>query len=744
LADEKPAELDAARSGGKFVSAGAIERDVGVVGRESERALLHDFLAADRSGRALLLTGGPGVGKTTLWEAGVAEARDRGVRVLVARPSGAEAEHSFSALIDLCEGIEPVVLSSLPAPQLAALEVALLRVEPSVIPPEPHAIGLGLLNGLRALAAREPLLIAIDDLQWLDPPSADALVFVARRLQDEDVRFLVARRPGRRSALEQAVERRSLQRLEVRPLSVGATRQLLSGRLSLTVSRPLLHRIVDSTLGNPLFALELGRSLLEHGLPSVGEDIPVPDSVEDVLGTRVAALPGEVSRLLLAVALSADLGIAELAAVESPAAVEDAIEGGLLVVDGERVRASHPLLAGVARKRSRARERRELHRVLAGVVADAELHALHLALASEHPDAALAATVDAAAAGASARGARLQAVRLAEHALRLTPRASAARCERLLAVAEHLARAGEVQRLTDLLTPEVASLPGGAMRARGRLLLSEGAGPRSLDDLDHHLELALADCRDDPELRSHVLARKAANAAAGVVSRLSEAEGWALEALEAASDAGPDVERFALYALAWPRALRGQSVDDLCERSRATADPSSYLVASPERVAGQRWVWRGELRQARSLLTRLLALADERGEAASYALQRLHLCELELRGGEWGSASRLLDEWGESSDRELHFRPQYERCRALLAAGRGLSGEAQEWATDALARAEVTGCGWDKLEALRAHRARGNQGAGRLPGRARPGRGARRARRAHGSAGGDRSPAGAV
>ena len=237
--------------------------------------------------------------------------------MLMARPSGAEAEHSFSALIDLCEGIELCGLASLPPPQLAALEVALLRVEPTAVAPEPHAIALGFLNALRTLAAREPLLIAIDDLQWLDPPSTDALAFVARRLQRERVCFLLARRPSRRSALEHAIEPHSLQRLEVGPLSMGATRELLSGRLGLSLSRPLLRKIVESTLGNPLFAMELGRSLVARGLPPVGEDIPVPDSVEDVLGTRVAGLPVRVARLLLAVALSADLGIAELAALDN-------------------------------------------------------------------------------------------------------------------------------------------------------------------------------------------------------------------------------------------------------------------------------------------------------------------------------------------------------------------------------------------------------------------------------------------
>jgi DNA-binding CsgD family transcriptional regulator len=98
----------------------------------------------------------------------------------------------------------------------------------------------------------------------------------------------------------------------------------------------------------------------------------------------------------------------------------------------------------------------------------------------------------------------------------------------------------------------------------------------------------------------------------------------------------------------------------------------------------------------------LLLLADERGEPTSYALQRLHLCELELRAGEWDAASRLLDEWAESSDRELLLPPMYERCRALLAAGRGLPAEVEQWAAQAIANADATGVRWDRFEAQRA------------------------------------------
>ena len=677
-------------------------RHVEAVGREEQVAGLRALGTADSGAHAVVLTGEPGIGKTTLWEAGVDGARERGLRVLSARPSGAETEHSFAALIDLCEGIPADALESLPAPQRSALEVALLRAEPGGAAPEPRAIALGFLNMLRALAAAERLVVAVDDVQWLDAPSADALAFAARRLESESVAFLIAKRPGRHTALEQALERRGLQQVQVGPLSLGAVRRLLAEQLGLTVSRPQLRRILDSTLGNPLFALEIGRTLVEHGPREVGEDIPLPDALEDMLGARVARLPDAVRRVLLAVALSGDVRAADLEAIEGMAAVEDALDEGVLVADGDRMRASHPLLAVAARKRSGARERRELHLALAGTVADEELRALHLALATEVPDEQLAATLAAAAAGASARGARQVAVRLGEHAWRLTPPESSARDERLIELAGHLETAGEVQRMTSLLTPALDSLPHGALRGRVWLLLSEGSNVRDLDDLLRHLDAALEECGGDPGISAHALARKAGYTVAAGVSRIRQAEAWAQEAVTAARRVGPDLERRAIGELAWARALSGRPIDELCERFREASDAAFYIADSPERVAGQRLVWRGDVKQARVTLTRDLALADEQGEPTSYALQRLHVCELELRAGDWDAAAHILDEWAESADNELLIPPMYERCRALLAAGRGLPDETQQWAAKAIASAEATATRWDALEALRA------------------------------------------
>src|SRR5262249_9516930 len=149
------------------------------------------------------------------------------------------------------------------------------------------------------------------------------------------------------------------------PLSLGAVRRMLVEQLGLTLPRHVLRRIYDTTLGNPLFALELGRMLADQRLPATGEDLPVPETVEEVLGARVTRLPRSVRRLLLAVALGAELEPNQLGAVAEPSVLDDAIDRGLLVVRGGRVRASHPLLAAAAKRRSRVHERRELHLALA-------------------------------------------------------------------------------------------------------------------------------------------------------------------------------------------------------------------------------------------------------------------------------------------------------------------------------------------------------------------------------------------
>jgi DNA-binding CsgD family transcriptional regulator len=544
------------------------------------------------------------------------------------------------------------------------------------------------------------VLIAVDDVQWLDTASAEAVAFVVRRRDGQAVRFLFAKRSRTSSFLERAHGPKGLHRLELATLSLGAIQRLLADRLGLSLSRHVLRRVVESTLGNPLFALELGRMLAQRGPLGIGEDVPLPQTVDELLGSRVAALPAAARRLVLAVALGGDLRTSQVVEIDAPAALDAAVESGVLVVDGDWVRPAHPLFATAAKSGARLSELRELHRALAQLALDEESRALHLALATDRPDEGLAAAVAAAAADAAARGARPDAVVLAEHALRLTLPASAERNERLLALGAYLVQAGELQRVTDLLSPEVDSLPPGAVRARALILLSEG-GVRSNDEIRRYLVDALSEGAHDVRLRAIALAEIVSNDVLARVEGIGDAEKRALEAVETGRDAGPEVERIALNALAWARSLRGRPIDDLRERFRDVSDAAPYLAVSPDRIAAQRLVWRGDVVQARAILTRLLSVSDERSEPVSYALQRLHLCELELRAGAWDEATRLLDEW--SRDAELLMAWScYDRCRALLAAGRGLPDETQRWATEALGRAQRTGLYWDVLEALRA------------------------------------------
>jgi DNA-binding CsgD family transcriptional regulator len=671
-----------------------------VIGREPELAVLEEFLDRDTPWLALLLTGGPGIGKTALWERGLRLARDRGIRVLAARPSGAEAELSFAGLFDLLEGIDIGSVGGLPVPQRRALEAALLRAEPMDAAPERFAIAAGFLSVLRSLAASEPLLVAVDDLQWLDTASAEVLAFADRRAGGQQFQFLLSRRSGSATGVEEALGPAVLHTAEVGPLSLSATRRLLSQRLSLALPPRTLRRLFDATQGNPLLALELGRALVEGRPWPIGTEPPVADLAGNPFGARVAQLPGPARRALLVMALSGRLSLAQLMAIAGAAAVDELVAAGLLISDGERVRLAHPLLAVAARRHSRIAERRALHLALADVAGDETLRARHLALSAPAQDAELAGIVAAAATAVGRRGAAHDAAELAEHALRLTPPSAAEHPGRLLALAECLVKLGELSRVTELLGPGIGELPAGALRARAHLLLGESA---DLSGHEEHLELALANSGADPALRATALATKSLLLALARVDRIAEAEALAVEALQFARSAGAEVARHAQQALTWARILGGHPVQEPAGRLPAVAGDSSLYEISLDRPTAAQLAFCGRPGEARALLRRARMLADERGETLFGSVLTLNLCEVELRAGELRESSRLLDEWAESGTME-GLEPEHARCSSLLAALRGRPDEMERWAAAALAPAAGGDIwdNWDELEVLRA------------------------------------------
>ncbi len=671
-----------------------------VIGREPELAALEEFLYRDASWLALLLTGGPGIGKTALWEQGLGLARDRDIRVLAARPSGAEAELSFAGLFDLLEGIDIGAVGALPVPQRRALEAALLRADPMDAAPERFAIAAGFLGVLRSLAASERLLVAVDDLQWLDAASAEVLAFAVRRARGRQFRFLLSRRSGPATGVERALGPAALRTSEVGPLSLSATRRLLLQRLGWTLPPRTLRRLFDATQGNPLLALELGRALAGGRSWAIGTEPPVADLAGNPFGARVAKLPGPARRALLVTALSGHLSLPKLTAVADQAAVEELVADGLLISDSERVRLSHPLVAVAARRHSRTAERRALHLALADVAGDETLRARHLALSTLAQDADVAGIVAAAATAAARRGAAHDAAELAEHALRLTPPSAAEHPARLLALAQCLMKLGEMSRVTELLGPRIGQLPAGELRARAHLLLGEEA---RLSEHEQHLELALANSGNDPALRATALATKSMLLALVRVERIAEAEALAAEAHRFARSAGAEIARHAQQSLAWARILRGHPVQELTEHLPGVAGPASLYETSLDRPAVARLAFCGRIGEARALLRRALALADERGETRYGSILTLNLCELELRAGELRETSRLLDTWAESGTLE-GLEPEHARCSALLASMRGQPDETERWAAMALAPAidDDPWDNWDELEVLRA------------------------------------------
>jgi DNA-binding CsgD family transcriptional regulator len=667
-----------------------------LVGRAADLLALRQFLDSGSPARCLVISGEAGIGKTTLWEAGVETAAAEGYLVLSTRSTQAEVELSFAALADLVDDVDPGVLAGLPSLQLQALEAALRRGEPLAAPPDPYAISAALLSTLRALEKRGPLLVAIDDVAWLDRSSADSLVFAARRLARGGTRFLVTRRSGRRSDLERAMQPDDLRHIEVAALSFGAMRDLVSERSGLTLTRHVLRQIHETTQGNPLFVLELCRLLAAQGVPELGAELPVPEVVDDIFDSRIRGLPAPERRALLAVALSGSLTRAELSALVDPLALEDAISSGLLVIERSHVHVAHPMLAVAARRHSSARERRDLHLELASAVGDATLRARHLAIATVAPDADVAGAIAAAAELAAKRGAVRDAQELGTHALRLTPRDAPGHTDRVLALARFHVRADDMPRVTELLTAEMSELPPGRARAIAHLVLGEAA---DVVGDQAHVEFALTEAPRDPEVRALALAKRSRFLTVGAVERIDRAETWALEAVSAAQHAGSDVGDRVRTALAWARILRGRPIDDLSPSQLLSDRPQSLPESSMDRMRAIRLVFRGELGDARMILRQLLALADERGDLQGSRIEQQLLCDLELRAGNLQEAGGLLNEI--SHDQPWTDKVQ-ARLRAREAAVTGAPSDARRWAAAILDTGSGYVQGWDRLEARQA------------------------------------------
>ena len=590
-----------------------------IVGREEELAHVCAFLDEPRDAlAALLLAGEAGIGKSTIWLAGVEHARKNGSRTLVSRPAEAERGLAHAGLADLFDDVLDEVLPELAAPRRRALEVALLLEEPDT-DADPRTLGTATRSVLQLLAEQGPTVLAIDDVQWFDASSAAALNFALRRLDDSRLTLLLAQRAETTSSLALA----DVEQLVVGPLSLGALHRLLRDRLGRPFARQTLLGIHERSEGNPFFALEIART--------VDDALPVPKTLEELVRGRLAGLP---TPTLQALAIAAAVGsptelLLERAGV-APDALAPAFEAHVVERANGEVRFTHPLLASVLYGELGS-ERRDVHARIAAVAEDPLLHARHLALAQETPDAEVADVLQSAVAVATDRGATAFAAELAEQSLRLTPvDARAERHQRALAAAQAHQAAGEWTRAKTIATELLAEDDIGMVHAETLVLLAELEQPNARVAL---LQEALRESASRPRLRGAVLCRLA------WAERFESGGPHARAALALAEELDDDVLRV--------RARAVQAVLDwFGAKGEAPADLPSLMLELAPAVGGQQLVQEGlqalvntyapsSLRpEARALFERELSEWSERDEPRC-ARALWGLAWIEFWAGDW-------------------------------------------------------------------------------------------------------------
>jgi DNA-binding CsgD family transcriptional regulator len=566
-----------------------------VVGRDDEVRSVCEFLDHASEGPAVLvLVGEAGIGKSTIWSRGIDAAREQGFRVLVSRPAEAERGLAHAGLGDLFEDVLEDVLPALSTPRRRALEAALL-IEDDPDGSDPRTLSVAVRSALDALAADARVVLAIDDVQWLDPSTMSALAFALRRMREQPIFLLLARRFGEgaeTTELERAIQADRVERVHVGPLSLGATHQLLQAHLALKLPRPTLLRVHETSGGNPFYALELARALGADVDPA--QPLRVPETLEGLVRARLDELPPATREsLLLAAAvgrpsaeLFASLGVTERV-------FDRAIAARVIERTDGTIRFTHPLLASVVYYGVSARERRRAHGRLAQVVADPLDRARHLALSTESPDPEIAAVLEDAAALAGTRAA-ITAAELAEHALRLTPPvAHNDRHRRALVVARAQRSAGEWTRARSVLADLLAETRAGSLRAEALVLLAELESERRSVPL---LEEALREAASHPALQSIIHCR---------LAWASSEPGFdhARRALELAEDLDDDLLR------RWARAMQA-ILGWFAGEAEAPEDLAARVRDFPNAVGGELLV-----REATLAVVNTLAPLPKRDEA---------------------------------------------------------------------------------------------------------------------------------
>jgi DNA-binding CsgD family transcriptional regulator len=673
--------------------------DSPVIGRD---AVLDQAWGALRADGVVLVEGPAGIGKTAVWRALLTRAEQAGWAVLRCAPTESETVLPYAALADLLAPLAAEV-TALPAPQRVAADVVLLAGEPGEDgePVDERAVGAATRSLLdRARAGERPVLVAVDDAQWLDRPSERALRFALRRVAAMST--VVTRRTGDATpgpagvplGLDDGSAGGRVTRIELRPLGVGALHHILRRQLHTTLSRPLLARIAHDSGGNPLLAIELARGVLRlPHRPTLGEDLPVAASMQGLLDDAFAALPAatrEALRLaaLLAVPTGRDLGAAGV----GTGALDAAEEAGLVAVAAAQVQFVHPVYAAAIRAAIPPGVRRRLHRRLADVVADPDERVRHLALCTVESDAGIADELARAAVRHRTRGAPALAAELHQRAAALTPAHDAAgRGRQRLAAVRCLTDSGDYAAAAEAAEALVAEATGD-QRAEALLARSvvawyaDESGPLSLSTAERALSDATPGSALAGRIHAHLSlfhdepepARRHAEAAIGLLA-----------------DDGDDRELLAgaLSILHASEVRLGRPPrPELLERALALEgdDPSWFAGTVPAIW----WKATDDHDRARARLHLMLDRAAARGDEALQHELLAQLGETELLAARWAAAEEHIADALELGE-QLGSGLTAERWLAgNLAALRGDLAEAQRIADAGLRLAAETDNTW--------------------------------------------------
>lgn len=621
-----------------------------VVGRDTELASIRGFVAGVSDGAsALVLEGEAGMGKTTLWRAGVEAAANAGLCVLRAEPSASETALSFSGLGDLLDPVLDEALEPLPPGQRSALARALVLEEVEGLTPDAHAAGVALLNAFRGLSSTRVLLVAVDDVQWLDAASAAALAYAARRLRAEHVGLLLARRTGTETPVLEELKRiAGSSVLDVGPLETDALHQVVQAQLEIALPRPLLMEVHQAAGGNPFYALEIVRMLTRSGASvEAGRPLPVPDSLHELVHGRLLALPADSRDFLAAAAAHAHPTISiteEASGVDRRVGLAPPLEARIVETVGERIRFTHPLLAAGALETADSARRAEIHARLAELLEDPEARAWQLAASVQSPDEDVALTLEDAARHARARGAPRPAALLLDRARDLTPADRAEEgCRRAVDAAYLHYESGDSVRAAEQLHAVITNLAPGGLRARALVRLARVRSYQAQDEATALFLQAIEEADDDRETLA-VAHEGVATCLFRRREQLEDAVDHAELAAQLAAELGDEaLAAEALGSKLLPETLLGRSTAaETLARALAVQHAASdrRVLGQPLWMASVYWWWTDSVERARQANHEALQRCQDLGDESSRPYVLLLTAMIESLLGELDAARR--------------------------------------------------------------------------------------------------------